>query len=152
MAIEKGTHEAHPLNYQFGKSSKKQTEMVSVTFQFVDGPNKDKRISWSGYFTDATAERTMDALEHCGWDGDDIKALKGFGTKNVELVIEEEQGQDGNMYPRVQWVNKLFNRGPGVLFEEEELDGFATRMASVNAARKRKKQEAATDPDPFGNG
>ena len=152
MAIEKGSHEARPVSFQFGKSAKKQTEMVSVMFAFVGGPNDGKRMIWNGYFTDATAERTLESLEHCGWDGDDVRTLKGFGSKNVELVIDEEPGQDGNMYPRVQWVNKLYNRGPGILFEEGEMDGFASRMASVNAARKKKRQEADTDPDPFGNG
>lgn len=152
MAIEKGSHEARPVSFQFGKSAKKQTEMVSVMFAFVGGPNDGKRMIWNGYFTDATAERTLESLEHCGWDGDDVREMKGFGSKNVELVIDEEAGTNGEMYPRVQWVNKLFARGPGIVYEQEELDGFAARMASVNDARKRKKQEAQTDPDPFGNG
>ena len=39
MSYEIGKHEAKPLDYQFGKSAKKGTEMVSVTFRFVEGPH-----------------------------------------------------------------------------------------------------------------
>jgi hypothetical protein len=150
MAIEKGNHEARPVGYQFGKSKNKGTEQVSVTFQFVGGPNDGKRMTWNGWLTEKTVERTLEALEHCGWDGMNVKELKGFGTKSVELVIDEEAGTDGEMYPVIKWVNKLFSRGPGVVYGDDEMDGLAARLEAVNAARRRKKAES--DPDPFGNG
>jgi hypothetical protein len=152
MAFEKGNHEARPINYQFGKSKTKGTEQVSITFQFVGGPNDGKRMTYNGWLTEKTVERTLETLEHCGWDGVDIKAMKGFGSKNVELVIDEEAGTDGNMYPTIKWVNKLFSRGPGVVYGDEEMDGLAARLAQVNAARRRKLAEAESEPDPFGNG
>lgn len=154
--IELGAHEARPTSYVFGKSSKKETEMVTVNFQFVGGPNDGKRISWNGYFTEKTAARTMDSLEYCGWDGVKIGAnLPGFGTKNVELVIEEEEGQDGEMYPRVQWVNRLMSRGPGIVYAAEETESLGDRMAAINAERKRaaaEKRGESSEVDPFGNG
>lgn len=155
--MELGAHVAKPLSYQFGKSGKKQTEMVSVGFQFVGGPNDGKRITWNGYFTDNTAKRTMDSLEHCGWDGVSLATMTGFGSKNVELVIEEEAGTDGKMYPRVQWVNRLISRGPAVVFDKEEQMSFADRMAAINAERRKENAEKAGNPapadaaDPFGN-
>ncbi len=153
--MEKGKHEARPLKYAFGKSAKKGTEMVTCEFQFVGGPNDGKRISWDGYFTEATAKRTMDSLEYCGWDGNDLAKLTGFGSKNVELVVDEEQGQNGNMYPRVQWVNRLFSRGPGVAYEADEVQSLAQRLAALNAERKKENAEqrgGVIENDPFGNG
>lgn len=152
MSYVLGAHEARPQSYQFGSSAKKGTEMVSVVFQFVGGPNDGKRITWSGYFTENTAKRTLDALEYCGWDGADVAKLTGFGSKNVELVLEEEEGQDGKQYPRVQWVNKLVSRGPANVYNEEQVTGLAARLASINAERKRERGEAESAPDPFGNG
>ena len=155
MSYEKGSHEARPLNYQFGQSGTKKTEMVSVVFQFVGGPNDGKKITWNGYFTEATAKRTMDSLEHCGWDGNElITPLVGFGTKNVELVIEDEEGRDGVMYPRVAWVNRLINRGPAIVYDKDKIKSLSERMAAINAERRRENQEkrAGSAEDPFGNG
>jgi len=154
MAIEKGNHVARPLEYVFGKSKNKGTDQVSVTFQFVGGANDGKRITWNGFFTEKTAERTMESLEHCGWDGNSLKAMTGFGSRNVELVIDEEAGQDGNMYPRVQWVNKLFSRGPAHVYGADEMESLDQRLAAINAERKRKRGDGVNEPnpDPFGNG
>lgn len=151
MAIEKGNHIARPLEYVFGKSKNKGTEQVSVTFQFQGGPNDGKRMTWNGWLTEKTAERTFESLEHCGWDGNSLKAMTGFGSKNVELVIEDEEGTDGEMYPTIKWVNKLFARGPGHVYGAEDVDGLEARMASILAKRKADRGEQK-DPDPFGNG
>ncbi len=156
MTIEIGEHEAKPLNYQFGQSGKKNTEMVSITFQFLSGPNEGKRISYNGYFTEKTAKRTMDSLEYCGWDGVDLTPpLEGFGSKNVMLVVENERGNDGNEYPVVAWVNRLFSRGPAKIYDKEETKSLADRMAAVNAERRRENAEKrgeSASVDPFGNG
>lgn len=155
MAIEKGDHEARPISYQFGTSKAKKTEMVSVTFQFVGGPNDGKRMTYNGYFTDSTAKRTMDSLEYCGWDGVALDDLKGFGSKNVQLVIDDEQGNDGELYPVIKWVNRLFGRGPATVYEKAEVKSLAERMAAVNAERRKENAEKSgkpAEPDPFGNG
>lgn len=156
--MEKGKHEARPLKATFGKSAKKQTEMVTIDFQFVGGPNDGKRISYNGYFTDKTAKRTLDSLEYCGCDPAEPTSLKGFGSRNVELVVDEEAGTDGNLYPRVSFVNRLSSRGPGVVYGAEETMSLAQRLAALNAERRRenaeKRGDAANDVplDPFGNG
>lgn len=147
--MELGKFPATPISFQFGASSK-GSECVALTFKFVDGPNKDRRMTGTFYFTEKTARRTLDSLEYCGWDGDisTLKELKGFGSKDVELDIGEEQGNDGVMYPRINWVNKLFARGPKEVYTPEQVDSLATRLAAINAERK--ADQGA--PDPFGNG
>lgn len=148
-----GKHTAKPISYEFSRSKIKGTEQVTILFTFVGGPNDGKSISYTGYFTEATAKRTMDSLEYCGWDGEDPIKLTGFGSKNVELVVETERGQDGNDYPRVAWVNKVFSRG--VPMTQDDLGSFSARMAAINAQRKKENAEksgAASEPDPFANG
>lgn len=155
MSYELGRHEARPQSYVFGKSGKKQTEMVSVVFVFVGGPNDGKRITWNGYFTEATAKRTMDSLEYCGWDGVELATpLVGFGTKNVELDVQIEKGQDGKEYPVIQWVNRLISRGPATTYNPEEVSGLSARMAQINAERRKENaaKRAGPSEDPFGNG
>ncbi len=156
MSYEIGKHEARPVSYQFGQSGKKQTEMVAILFQFVGGPNDGKKITYNGYFTDLTAKRTMDSLEYCGWDGVELSTpLSGFGSKNVELDVQNERGQDGNDYPVVAWVNRLFSRGPATVYDSAQVKSLAERMAAVNAERRRENAEKRGDvqaPDPFGNG
>lgn len=162
MSYTLGSHEAEPVAYQFGASKTKNTEMVSVVFKFVGGPNDGKKITWNGYFTDKTAKRTLDSLEYCGWDGIDVAKMTGFGSKNVELVLEEEEGSDGNKYPRVQWVNKLISRGPATVYGSEQVTGLAARLAAINAERRKDNalkqgdtsfnHGANVDPNnPFGN-
>jgi hypothetical protein len=153
--MEKGKHEARPLKFTFGKSAKKQTEMVTVEFQFTGGPNDGKRISWNGYFTENAAKRTMDSLEYCGWDGVDLARLTGFGSRNVELVVEEELSTNGNSYPVVAFVNRLISRGPGIVYEQDQVQSLAQRMAALNAERRKENAEkrgGVIENDPFGNG
>lgn len=156
MSYEIGYHEARPISYQFGKSAKKETEMVSIVFQFVGGPNDGKKITYNGYFADTTAKRTMDSLEYCGWDGVELSTpLKGFGAKNVSLDVQSEKGQDGNDYPMVAWVNKLLTRGPATVYDATQVKSLSERMAAVNAERRRENAEKNGTPvvaDPFGNG
>lgn len=156
MSYEIGYHEARPVSYQFGQSREKKTEMVSILFQFVGGPNDGKKITYDGYFADTTAKRTMDSLEYCGWDGVELSTpLAGFGTKNVSLDIQNEKGQDGKEYPRVAWVNKLLTRGPATVYDATQVKSLAERMAAVNAERRRENAEkngTSVAADPFGNG
>jgi hypothetical protein len=149
--MELGNFPAKPLSFQFGASSK-GTECVALTFRFTEGPNAGKTMTGTFYFSEKTAKRTLDSLEHCGWDGDmgTLAELKGFGSKDVELVIGEEQGNDGVMYPRISWVNKLGARGPKEVYSSEQVGSLATRLAAVNKERLADKLEST--PDPFGNG
>jgi hypothetical protein len=100
MSIEPGTHGARAVEAQLGYT-KTGKEQVAVQFELENG----SRITWYGYFTDKTKKTTFAALRACGWVGDDLSDLSGLVSNEVEVVIEEEDDQNGKPRMRVRWVN-----------------------------------------------
>lgn len=137
--IKPGHHQAVAREHTFGKTSK-GTEQVAVSFEFADGEHKGQRITWYGFFTDKTYERTLESLEAAGWDGESLQRLAGLGSRPCVLVIEHEQGQDGETYARVRWVNTL---GGGLNVKEKletgELSALEERMKGAMLDRKQKR-------------
>ncbi len=118
--ISIGKHKARATEHQFGRFET-GTRCVRIQFELTDGEFKGHRISWDGWFTDKTVERTLEALEYCGWDGASLAKLSGLGDREVELDIEHEENQEtGRVYPRVKWVNRL---GGMKLKDEQLLNG-----------------------------
>lgn len=147
-----------------GRSAKKETPQIGVIFTITEGEHQGERVSWMGYFTDNTQERTIEALQICGWDGDDLSdfapptpdtmpGLHGLDRHEVELVLigEEYGGTNpdyaGTVFTRVRWVNRL---GGGRLSVENAMDrasasDFAAKMKGIVHAVKAKKPQASTD-------
>jgi hypothetical protein len=124
--IPKGKYVGRAHGYKFG-TSEKGTEFIAVEFSIEEGEHAGARLSWRGFFTDATQQRTIESLRYCGWAGDNITDLEGLGKNLVQLVIEPEE-YNGKTYPRIQWVNRLGN-----LAVKNEMDAgarasFAARM------------------------
>ena len=157
--IEKaGTYKARATEVMLGNSRTKGTPVVGVQFVVMDGVSAGQKINWNGYLTEKTAERTIESLQHCGWEGDDLselaKGLHGINKNEVEIVVEMEayQGTDadkqGNMYPKVQWVNQPGGRGPkfgGDAMDVSQLANFGKRFKGVAMALKAKR---GTTPKP----
>ena len=142
-AITPGKYRAKAVAHKLGKTSK-GTEQVYIDFELTSGEHKGQHLPYYGYFTEATAERTLESLEYCGWDGNSLGEMRGLGSKEVELVVElERNDQDGKEYLRVKWVNRT---GGGV---KEELDrgGVASleqRMKGLMLARKANNPNKST--------
>jgi hypothetical protein len=143
--IEKGTYLAKSWSQvQFGKNANNKP-FVRVKFEVKDHGS----IIWDGFLTDEAAEKTLEQLENCGWNGKKLDSkLEGMGTKQVELVIDHEE-HDGKTYARVKWVNR-----PGGNVKNEFSGGdFAqlqSRLAGVMAKRnsKREMEQPAREPEP----
>jgi hypothetical protein len=76
--------------------------------------------------------------------------MHGLGSKEVELVVEYEQGQDGKQYLRVRWVNQV--RG-GTLKKELDRGGVMAleeRLKGAMLARKQKREEGGDDSFDYG--
>jgi len=146
MGITAGTYKARATAVLLTKSSKKGTPLVQVNFQIHDeGPNHGELIRWDGYFTEKTAERTIESLGYCGWKGDDVSVftkegvLDGCDLNEVSIFIEMEpyEGDDekykGKEFPRVQWVNKAGGRGLNVenAMPVSEAVAFAEKMKGL---------------------
>lgn len=109
--LANGEYEATALPEEstLGESST-GTPRVEVQF-YVQTPAEEhgQKILWYGYLTPAAMPRTVAALRHMGWTGNDLRDLTSIGKNNVELVVEGEE-YNGKTYPRVKWVNSLGGR------------------------------------------
>ena len=127
---------------------------IAISFKVKDTDGEEKFVSWRGFFTEATTERTIESLRAMGFEGDDLSNLVGLDKNEVELVVEDEE-YEGKTYARVQWVNKP--KGPGVKnqLEGQKLGAFAAQMKQAfrahdasNGKRVGTKPAAAPGGDP----
>jgi len=112
---------ARAEHWQIGTSGTGK-HRVEVLFGTSEG-----ELTWYGYFTEATMDRTIESLRHCGWEGDDLEHMEGLDANEVVLVVAEEE-YEGKWYTKVQWVNRQ-----GITSEalgEKELRAFAAEMKS----------------------
>ena|ERR1051326_2108102 len=142
--IANGRYRARPVSWALGRTSTGK-EQVAVEFELMDadgvvGPH----ITWFGYFTDDTWERTVESLRHCGWQGDDLSELSGL-DQEVSVVIENEEYK-GKRYPKVRWVNAP---GSGLALKEQLSPQEAKEFASSMRGRilqQRQSQGAIRRP------
>ena len=130
--IAEARYRGRPVAAALGLTSKGR-EQIAVTFDFVDPAGT--RLTWYGYFTDDTTERTIEALRACGWKGDDLSVFvegqpvpEGF-DQEVELVVKHETWE-GKTSARIAFVNS----GGGLALKNaltlDQAQSFAQRMRS----------------------
>jgi hypothetical protein len=134
--LEEGIFKARARDWKLGVTSNGK-EQVAVAFRLEDG----RTITWYGYFTDKTLDRTVETLRICGWDGNDPRDLTGLDRNEVALVIEHERDAVGQVRARVRWVNR-----PGGAQVKEELSGaaldrFADRLRGAIATRRTQAED-----------
>src|SRR5262249_27702083 len=101
------------INAEFGTSKKKSTSFVLVNFEITQGEHAGEILSWNGYFTTNTEERTIESLRYCGCEfpGNDITDLTGIHRSEVQIVVEHEEYQtdsgETKTAAKVAWVNSL---------------------------------------------
>jgi hypothetical protein len=138
-------------SWVLGKSSTGK-EQVAVSFTILTEGATHQRLTWYGYFTDATFDRTVESLRICGWQGDDLADLQGLDAEEVSLVVADEE-YEGKVNARVLWVNKL-TQGPAVksVLEGDEARAFAAsmrdRVRAFSAAAKKPASKPAGDVRP----
>lgn len=139
--IEAGRYKARAIEWRLGVTGG-GNEQIGVLFQLEDG----QLMTWYGFFSEKTTERTLDSLETMGWDGVSITDPMGLDRNDVQLVVEHETNDEGKTFPRVRWVNRL-----GGLTMKEELSGaalqnFKQRMQGTIIARRQSKGAPAPRP------
>jgi hypothetical protein len=97
-----GVHAARAIRAQLGETSGGAPQ-VGVEFEITDIEGMRPRVSWYGFFTEKSEERTIESLRICGWTGTDFSDIQ-VGAE-VSLVIENET-YDGKTRQKVQWVNR----------------------------------------------
>jgi len=105
MMIPKNKYTARAVGHDLGVADSGK-EFIAVEFEIQSGEHAGDRLTWRGFFTEKTAERTIESLRYCGWKGDDLTDMTGFGSTLVQIVVDHES-YEGKTYARIQWVNKL---------------------------------------------
>ncbi len=125
--LPEGKYIAQPTEAALGYTNGGK-EQVAVGFEIVEGPHAGHQMTWYGYFTHKTEERTLEALEACGWDGVDIADLSSVGRKRVQLVVEHERDEkSGDFNARIRWVNALGIAMKNRMNDQQRSD-FAARI------------------------
>lgn len=128
-------------------------EQIAVCFELTDGEFKGEQITWYGYFTEVSIDKTVKSLVNAGFNGDDFRDLSSIKGE-VSLTLSEEE-YDGKKILKVAWVNKI---GEGNLrlknrLDKKEMDDFANRMngylKSSMPAIKPKTSDLDEDDIPF---
>lgn len=142
--INPGTYVAKIVSQAISETKAGDPQAV-VTFSFDD--NGPKTISWYGSFKEGkAAEITIKALLACGLKGNNPAGPLEIG-KEVSIVIEEEEGQDGKIRARVRWVNSL-----GAVRNVIPPDAAKAKLAALEGAvMAARAKNGSSDPDeiPF---
>lgn len=126
MELPNGTYRARATQGVLGES-KSGKEQVVVQFELLEPDYANQTISWYGFFTDATCERTFESLRIMGWQGTNLDDLTGVDANEVSLVIENEEWE-GKTRAKVRWVNAVGGMGLLAPLAPDKAKAFAARM------------------------
>lgn len=121
--------------------------MAVVLFDILTEGAAESSLTWRGSFSEAAADRTIEALRHCGFEGDDLTQLTGLDKNEVELVVEDEE-YEGKTYAKVQWVNKPRSLSVKNVLEGDKLKTFAAEMKARIRALDASNGKRTSAPKP----
>lgn len=95
--MELGEFNAKAVSWDFGVGEK--ADYVAVECEFLDGPNKGMSSTWRGMFMDDVSgdpprtrtEWTKLDLQKMGWDGKDLLALNGMGSRVFRVKVDNDR-------------------------------------------------------------
>lgn len=126
--IPEGRYKARGKSWGFGKAGT-GTEQFAILFELLDYEEGARTITWYGFFnSEENGRRALKTMRICGWNEDSTDVLnpQGLDRNEVELVIEHEERQNGEMQARVRFVNAI-----GVSLKplgEEDKDKLASKI------------------------
>lgn len=144
-----GKYRAVPVAAALGYTLK-GNEQIAVMFETLDPAGE--RITWYGFFTDKTTDRTLQSLRYCGWAGADLsdfceEQLPAGFDKEVELDVQNNEWE-GKIRLQVAWVNAP---GGGAVVKsaltKEQAKAFGARMKATIVALDKESGRAQTAPE-----
>ena len=117
--IQEATYRGKAVDAIMGLTETGAHPFVGVMYEVTMGDERGQRVPFRGYLhEEKSAERTIESLRHSGWKGSSfpvnargIGAWPGLGSEEVQIVVQHEPAHDGSgkVYPRVAFVNRLFD-------------------------------------------
>lgn len=123
-------------------------DQIAIDFALLEGPDIGAHITWYGYFTDDTFERTIESLRLMGWGGTDLSDLEGIDSNEVRLVIAHEPDLQGELRARVKWVNGLGGIAVKSRMDAGASAAFAQRMKGRILALGANQGQRVARPQP----
>lgn len=146
-------YRAKAVEWALAETSK-GSEQIAVRFEITTPESEFNHITWYGYFTDKTFERTIESLRFCGWVDYDVSDIKGLDKNEVDLVIEDEENEQGAIHPKVRWVNRAGGLAIKAPLSGEKAKSFAASMRdkikAMDAAAGTKPRPLAGQPPNIG--
>src|SRR5688500_1276083 len=139
--IKEGTYTAKGVEAKLGFTAAGK-EQVAVRLRLSSGEG----ITYFGYFTEKTTERTLESLRHLGWAGEDLFDLSGIDQNEVEIVVEHEEYETDSgelkTSAKVRWINAIGGGGIAMksTMDVAQAKAFAQRMKATAIAAKRKAE------------
>lgn len=144
--IKPGVYRATILNHAISET-KDGNPQAAVTFSF-ESEGKSQSMTWFGSFKEGKArDITIKALLVCGLKGNNPAGDLDIG-REVSIVIENEEGQDGKIRARVRWVNAL-GGVKNVLPADQAKAKLDALAGAVMAARNDLNMPDTDDEIPF---
>ena len=128
--IEAGRYKAKGVLGALGETSKGAPQ-VAVLVEITEGEHAGTQLTWHGYFTQLTEEKTLEQLRVLGWSTDDLDDLKGIDANEVSIVVEHETDDKGETRAKVRWINR-----PGGLAMKQVMDATAAKRFAASMKAK----------------
>lgn len=142
--LVEGTYRARGVLGALGMTSTGR-EQVAVELQILDENFAGATITWFGYFTEETQERTFESLRTLGWKTDDLSNLDGINANEVKIVLKDEE-YDGKWRLKVAWINKPGGLALKTPMNEQQARSFAAQMKGRAMASRRAAVAAGSTP------
>lgn len=127
MSLVKGSYRGRGVSGGLGNTSTGQPQ-VAVELQVTEeGEFHGETITWFGYFTEGTEDRTLDSLRILGWKTDDLSNLDGICDNEVRFVVDEEEYQ-GKVRTKVKWINRIGGLALKSPMSPQDAKAFAAQM------------------------
>ena len=122
--VDPGTYTAKAIASGFGRTSTGK-DQIAVKFEITqEGEFKGRHLTWRGFFTEKTRDRTFESLMAAGWAGESLQDMSGLGSQECAIVVDTEPDfEDSSLLRnRVKWVNDPIRLRGGLGLKEELSD------------------------------
>jgi hypothetical protein len=138
--------------------TKSGNPQIGVELMVSQGDGLGERITWYGYFTDASKDITFRTLRTLGWEGDDLSNLAGIDKNEVTVYLKEEEWE-GKWSLKVKGIYPLGGAGIANPMSDAEAKSFAAVMkgdaiasrtgsgSKTESGKPRPKSKAKPPPD-----
>lgn len=101
--VKPGTYLAKVVSHAISETKGGEPQ-AAITFSF-DADGRGQTMTYYGSFKEKAREFTIKALLACGLKGNNPAGALEIG-KEVSIVVENEEGQDGKTRSKIRWVNQ----------------------------------------------